>query len=250
MKKLFAFILAVISIIVSGQMIEDDFTKVMSKPSGEALFVLSADEKIYSYEPEEGWYKIRKEVYVNPNEVVDEKYLNAGVKFFNKENEEIGSALAEIRIKEGEKVDAFRGNARYKAIVEGYVFKTKLKDGSVPEERISELLAMKNRNEQSAGFKELFSEYKFEERKFEDLTVHVYREENKTLNEEKDFRVMMIFRGESSPYAVVTNDHEVTAPKIKMTWEDYDFKVIYFYKPTSSQEELVQDKILYTFLGL
>lgn len=249
MKKLFTITLFALTIAASGQIIEDD-SKVMSKPSGEALFTLKADQKVYSFQPEDGWYKIRKEVYVNPNEVVDDKYLNAGVKFFNKDNEEIGAALAELKIKEGEKVEAFRGNDRYKAIIEGYLFKTKFKDGSVPEERISELLAMKNRNEQVSGFEELFSEYNFEERRFEDLTVHVMREENKTLSEDKDFRVMMIFRGESSVYAVVTNDHEVTAPKIKMTWEDYDFKIIYFYKPTSSQEELIQDEILYTFLGL
>ena len=155
-----------------------------------------------------------------------------------------------ITVKEGEKVEAFRGNDRFKAIVEGYLFKTKFKDGSVPEERITELLALKNRNEQAEGFHELFETYSFEEKKFEELTVHVYREENKTLSEDKDFRVIMIFRNETSPYAVMTNDHVVTALKIKHSWEEYDFKVIYFYKPTSTQEELVQDKILYIFMGL
>ena len=249
MKKLFAVTLFALAMAANGQIIEDE-SKVMSKPSGEALFALNADQKVYSYQPEDGWYKVRKEVYVNPNEVVDDKYLSAGVKLFNKDNEEIGAVLAELKIKEGKRIEAYRGNDRYIAIIEGYLFKTKFKDGSVPEDRISELLAMKNRNEQVSGFEELFSEYNFEERKFEDLTVQVMREENKTLNEDKDFRVMIIFRGESSVYAVVTNDHEVTAPKIKQSWEEYDFKVIYFYKPTSSQEELVQDKILYTFLGL
>ena len=249
MKKTIAALLLFVSIISHAQIIEND-TKVMNKPSGEVAFSLNADQKVYSYEPEDGWYKIRKEVYVNPNEVVDDKYLNAGVKFFDKDKQQIGEALAEIKIKEGERVKAFRGEDSYRAIVEGYVFKTKLKDGNVPEERISELLESKNRNEQVVGFQELFAEYNFEERKFEDLTVHVMREENKTLNEDKDFRVMVIFRGETNAYAIVTNDHTVTAPKVKSTWEEYDFKIIYFYKPTSSQEELVQDTILYTFLGL
>ncbi|WP_417611144.1 hypothetical protein [Owenweeksia hongkongensis] len=249
MKKLIALALLGLAFTAKSQIIEET-AKVLSKPSGEALFSLEADEKVFSFAPEDGWYKIRKEVYVDPKNVVDDKYIISGADFFTKENVKIGSTLAEIKIKEGEKVEAFRGNDRFRAIVEGYLFKTKFVDGSVPEERISELLALKNRNEQAAGFKELFETYKFEEKKFEELVVHVYREENKTLKEDKDFRVIMIFRGETSPYAVMTNDHEVTAPKIKQTWEEYDFKVIYFYKPTSTQQELVQDKILYTFLGL
>ncbi len=249
MKKLIVLALLGLAISAKSQIIEES-VKVLSKPSGEALFSLEAEEKVYSFAPEEGWYKIRKEVYVDPKNVVDDKYIIAGTTFFTKENVKIGSALVEIKVKEGEKVEAFRGNDRFRAIVEGYLFKTKFVDGSVPEERISEILAMRNRNEQVPSFKELFELYDFEERKFEDLTAHVYREENKTLNEDKDFRVIMIFRGETSPYAVMTNDHEVTAPKIKHSWEEYDFKVIYFYKPTSTQEELVQDKILYTFLGL
>lgn len=249
MKKLIVLALLGLCFSAKSQIIEET-VKVLSKPSGEALFSLEAEEKVFSFAPEDGWYKIRKEVYVDPKNVVDDKYITTGTDFYTKENVKIGSALAEIKIKEGEKVEAFRGNDRFKAIIEGYLFKTKFKDGSVPEERITEILAMRNRNEQVEGFNELFEMYNFEERKFEDLTVHVYREENKTLNEDKDFRVIMIFRGETSPYAVMTNDHEVSAPKIKQSWEEYDFKVIYFYKPTSAQEELVQDKILYTFMGL
>lgn len=249
MKKLILLVLVALSVSAKSQIIEEK-AKVLSKPSGEALFSLEADEKVYSFAPEDGWYKIRKEVFVDPNSVADDKYITAGTDFYNKENVKIGSALAEIKIKEGQRVEAFRGTDRFKAIVEGYLFKTKFKDGSVPEDRISEILAMRNRNEQVESFKELFDLYDFEERKFEELTVHVYKEENKTLSEDKDFRLIMVFRGETSPYAVMTNNHEVTALKIKHSWEEYDFKVIYFYKPTSSQEELVQDKILYTFMGL
>jgi len=249
MKKLIVLALLGLGFSAKSQIVEET-TKVLSKPSGEALFSLEADEKVFSFAPEDGWYKIRKEVYVDPKNVVDDKYITTGTDFYNKDNVKIGSALAEIKIKEGQKVEAFRGNDRFRAIVEGYLFKTKFKDASVPEERISEILAMRNRNEQVESFKELFALYNFEERQFEDLTAYVYREENKTLSKDKDFRLIMIFRGEGSPYAVMTNDHEVTAPKIKQSWEEYDFKVIYFYKPTSAQVELVQDKILYTFMGL
>lgn len=249
MRKLIVLALFCLGFSAKSQIIEET-AKVLSKPSGEALFSLEAEEKVYSFAPEGGWYKIRKEIYVDPKNVVDDKYIISGADLFTKDNKKIGGTLAEIKIKEGEKVEAFRGNDRFRAIVEGYLFKTKFVDGSVPEERITEILAMRNRNDQVASFKELFDLYDFEEKKFEDLIVHVYREENKTLSEDKDFRVIMIFRGETSPYGVMTNDHEVTAPKIKHSWEEYDFKVIYFYKPTSTQEELVQDKILYTFLGL
>lgn len=249
MKKIVLLAMLGLSLVSNAQLIEET-AQVLSKPSGEALFTIEADEDVYSFAPEGGWYKIRKEVYVDPIQVVDSQYIQAATELKDEDNAKIGSTIQQVKIVEGVLEKAFRGRDRYRAIIEGYVFKTKLLDGSTPEDRISELLALRNRNEQVAGFQELFELYKFEERIFEDLRVLVYREENKTLNEDKDFRVMVIFRGENSPYAVATNDHEVDAPKIKASWEDYDFKIIYFYKPTSAQQELVQETILYTFMGL
>ena len=248
MKFLLSALLSLCFIAAKAQIIEDP-TQVLQKIQGDPVFSLNAGEKVYSYEPESDWFKIRKEVYIDPSSIVDEKYIASGTSLYNKEQEEIGKTLKDVKIVEGEKEKSFHGKERYHAIIEGYVFKTKFTDNSRPEDRISQLLALRNRTQQVEGFKELYDEYGFEKRDFEDLTAYVYREQNKTIKPEKDFREILLFRGES-PYAVITNDQTVKAEKIKASWEDGDYKIIYFYKPTAAQEDLVQNTILYTFLAL
>lgn len=233
-----------------AQIIEEDNTEILDAARGEALFTLSAEVKVYSFEPEEGWYKIRRQVWVSP-ENMDGKTLKAGSVLHDENKKVIGKAIKDVKVKEGETAEAFRGEKRFKAIIEGWVFKTKIKNGTVPEEQVAKILALKNRNEQMAALEELYGIYEFEKRVFEDLTARVYREENKSLAEEKDFRIILLLRGETTPYAVITNDHDgLTAPKIKMETQDPPFRVIYFYKPPAQQKELVENKILYTFLGL
>ncbi len=249
MKYIFTTLFAALLFTGYGQMLEDE-TRVLNKVQGEAMFSLNAGEYVFSFAPDNGWYKIRKEVYIDPVQVVDNKYIINGTTLKNKDGEAIGMTLDQVKVVEGVKEEGFRSKDRYRAIIEGYVFKTKFRDKSRPEERITELLAEKSRSEQSLGFQDLFKTYSFEKRNFDELTAYVYREENKTLKPEKDFRVIVVFRGESSPYAVITNEQEVASPKIKASWEDNSYRVIYFYKPTPAQEELVQDRILYTFIAL
>ncbi len=246
------FITALLSLFVAvgyGQLLEDD-TKVLDKIQGEAIFSLNAEEAIFTFDPEDGWFKIRKEIYVDPALVVDKKVISSGASLVNKEGLEIGKTLAEVKVKEGELITAYRSKDRFRAIIEGYVFKTKIKDDTRPEDIITSLLAEKSRTVKEEGFKEFFLEYKFEERKFDDLTAYAYRELNKTLSEDNDFRVIVVFRGAGNPYAIITNAQTVEVEKAKATWEDGSYKVIYFYKPTAAQAELIQDKILFTFMGL
>jgi hypothetical protein len=232
-----------------SQLLEEN-TNVLTKIQGDNLFSLNADEQVYTFEPDGGWYKIRKEVYVDPAFVTDKKYIAAATDLTNQEGEKIGSTLAEIKVVEGAIEKKYRGQERFKAIIEGYVFKTKIKDDSHPEERITKLLANKSRSQQTEGFKELFKDYGFEEREFGEFQAYAFREVNKTLADEKDFRVIVVYRGEGNVYAVITNSQTVGAPKVKSSWEDSSYKVIYMYKPTASQSEVIQDEILYTFIGL
>lgn len=248
MKYFFTALSCFLLLLANGQMLDSE-TTVFDKIQGEALFKINGGEYVYSFMPEGGWYKIRKEVYVDPVQVVDDKYIVQNAILRNEEGEQIGLTLAEVKMKEMVREKEFRSAEKIRAIVEGYVFKTKLEDMSRPEDKIAELLANKSRTLQISGFQDLFKRYGFEKREFGELTAYALREENKTLKEEKDFRVIVVFRGEM-PYAVVTNDQAVEAQKIKAAWEDGSYKIIYFYKPTPAQEELLQDTILYTFLGL
>ncbi len=249
MKYIVATLITLFAITGNAQLIEET-TKVLNKIQGEPIFSLNADQSIFTFDPEDGWFKIRKEIYVDPALVADKKVISSGATLTDKEGNEVGATIEEVKVKEGEIVKGYRSKDRFRAIIEGYIFKTKIKDDTRPEDIITKLLAEKSRTVKEEGFTELFRSYGFEERTFEDLTAFAYREQNKTLSEDKDFRVIVVFRGPGNPYAVITNNQTVTAEKLKTTWEDGSYKVIYFYKPTAAQAELIQDKILYTFMGL
>lgn len=247
MKLTFGLFLLLISLSLAAQKLEQaaNFT---AKPRGTEIAQFDAGEKVYSFEPDgAGWYKVRKEVYL-PISAVSDKSVAAGTEFRNEAERVIGRAKEEIKLKELDTVAGFRSEDRIRGIVEGYLFKTKIVEGSIPEERISAILEIKNRTEQQAMFQEIWDEYDAESRQFQDLKAFVIRETNRTGAPEKDFRLITLFRGDS-PYAVISNGHNVSAPKIKDEWEDGDFKIIYLYKPSNSQRELVNE-IMYTYLAL
>lgn len=249
MKKYLVGIALLVGSMLYGQITEEEKTKVLDRVQGNPLFVLQEGEKLFSYEPVEGWYKVRKMVRLKLSDV-EGKLVNPGTVLRKTNGDSIGYTMVELRAKELKKVDEFRGKGWYEAILEGYLFKTKIKENSIQEKELTKVLAIRNRTEQPDAFRALAQDNNMEERKFGDLTAYVSREENKTLGEDKDFRLIMIFRNSTMPFAVITNNHSVELAKMKTEWEDGDFKVQYISKPSKDQQEIVQNTILYTFLAL
>ena len=234
-----------------SQLIEDEATEVLDEVRGKALFELDEEVEVYSFEPEDGWYRIRREVFVDPELMDEEGVIPKNTDLMDEDKKLIGRTLEDVKVLEGEEIRKQRGQRPYHGIIEGYVFKTKLKDDSAPEDWISKILENKNRTQQAAELEVLYDTYEFEERKFDEFTVRVMREHHKTLNTEKDFRIMIVFRGETTPYAIISNDHSnVSAPKVKMTGGEEPFTILYMYKPPARQQELIEDTILYTYLAL
>ncbi len=231
---------------VEAQILEDQ-AQFSDTKRGSAIFELNAGEHFYSFEPSDGWYKARKKVYLKPADVADGR-LSAGAPFYNEEGDKIGKSLEALKLYDLDTIEGFRSDTRLVAVVQGYVFETKIEEGTVPEERISQILTLKNRSDQKREFEALWDLNDAETREFGDLSATVIYEHNMGSAEEQDFRLIMIFRG-SSPYALITNDHTVEIEKVKELWEDGNFKIYYFYKASSSQKETVEEMI-YTFLAL
>ncbi len=231
---------------LEAQILEEK-AQFSEKARGSAIFELNAGEHIYTYEPEDGWYKARKKVFLKPADVADNR-LSAGAAFYDEEGAKIGQALEALRLYDIDTLKGFRSDTRLCAVVQGYVFETKIEDGSIPEEEISKILALKNRSEQQERFAELWEANDAESREFEGFEAQVIYETDKVSSEQKDFRLIVVFRG-SSPYTIITNDHTVEIEKIKEFVEDGDFKIYYFYKVSDSQKEVMED-IIYTFLAL
>jgi len=240
------FFSLIIAAPASAQVLEEKAILVDSK-RGEASFELMRGQHIYTYEPDDGWYKARKKVFLKPADVSG-RTLSSGAQFYDEEGKKIGSALTELKLYEIDTIDGFRSDRRIVAVVQGYIFETKIADGTVPEEQIGEILKLKNRTQQQKEFKALWKANQAETREFGDLSATVIYEQDKVSAETQDFRLIMVFRG-SSPYALITNGHTVEIEKVKELWEDGSFKIYYFYKASASQKSAVEDMI-YTFLAL
>ncbi len=230
----------------NAQFLEEQ-TEFSKTARGEAIFVLGQGQQIYTYEPEDSWYKARKAVYLKMEDLGD-KRVSAGTVFYNKDEEVIGRALQDLKLYDIDTIEGFRKDDRIKAVIQGYVFKTKIVDGSIPEEALTEIFAIKNRNEQQRLIKSMHEAYGGTMSELDEMEIRVIYEDNKVSSEEKDFRLIMVFRG-TSPYAIITNDHTVDLPKIKELWEQDEFRVYYFYKASASQKARIEE-LIYNFLAL
>lgn len=226
----------------------EERAQLLDKARGEAAFELNGGEHLYTYQGEDGWYKVRKLVYLKVSDI-SEGRLRAGAELYNADEEEIGKSTLDLKLYELDTIPSFRGEDKYRAVIQGYVFETKLEDGSVPEEQLGKIMATKNRTEQQEMFAELWANNEAVNENEGEYNVWVIYEKDKTTREQQDFRLIMVFRGKATPYAVITNDHKVELPKVKEVWEDGEFKIQYLFKASASQKEKVEE-LIYKYLAL
>lgn len=247
MRFVFLCFLSLVVFQTKAQFLEEQ-AQFSVRARGEAAFELKGGEHIYTYQGVDGWYKSRKMVYLKAADIADGQ-LRAGATLHNEEEEAIGKSILDLKLYDLDTIEAFRGEDFYRAVIQGYIFETKLEDGSVPEEQLGKIMATKNRSQQQEMFAELWSDTKAENEDEDEYNVWVVYEENKTTREDKDFRLIMVFRGKATPYAVITNDHEVELPKVKDVWEDGEFKIQYLFKASASQKEKIES-LIYKYLAL
>jgi hypothetical protein len=242
MKKT-AVIMVIAGLHALNAQVTEELTSFAERARGEKSFELRQGEHFYSYEGDDGWYKARKEVYFSAGDFADKQLLE-GRKLSNKDGDIIGKTLLPLKLYEIDTIEAFRGESTYRGIIQAYVYTTNIEERSIPELEIADIFKLKNRNEQQERFKALWQLHGAEEKSYGDLNAFVIFENNRTSREEKDFRVIMVFRGSTSPYAIITNAHSISAPKVKDSWEDGEFKITYFYKATAKQKEVMENILL------
>lgn len=249
--RLVLFTFLTLSLTIGKAQIMEAKTKIMDSPKGEASFELEANVEVYSYPADGVWVKISREAWIPKQDLIGDEFLAEDTELQDKEGEKIGQTIAELKVTEKKLVEGFRGKDRYQIIISGYVYASKFKDGSIAEKRVTELLAVKNKTKQKVGFNNMFDALKFEKREYDEFTVYALYENHKSLDEEKDYRMFIVYRGSSMVVGVFTNNgHTVTAPKIKDSFEEDEQKGIYILKLPAKQKFLVEEEIRYDFLAL
>lgn len=249
--RLILISLLFLSITICQAQLMEEKTQIMDARKGNPSFELEANVQVYAYPTDGVWNKISREAWINKEDLIGEEFLAEDTELQNKEGEVIGKIIAELKVDDKNLVEGFRGKDRYQIIITGFVYASKFKDNTMPEKRVTEILAIKNKSKQKVAFEELFDQLKFEEKEYDGFTAFGLREENKSIDEEKDYRMIIIFRGGSMVIGVFTNNgHTVTAPKIKDTFEDGEQKGIYLMKLPAKQKTMVEEEIRYDFISL
>lgn len=241
--------MALLSNAAYAQML-DEKTVILNEPNGsEKLFELAQGQAFYNYPEEDGWYKMRKLAYTDYGVLPGAK-IPGGTVLYNEEGQKIGKTLREITTVETDTLSAFRKNDRQVAVLEGYVFKTKIEKGSLPEKLLQKALFEKSYRDQKEMLQTLVKDFGFAETEEfgSSLNARVLYEKNTSVKEDKNFRLILVYRG-STLYGIITHRHRVDAPKIKHQVEDAPYYMIYFFKPSDSQLEEMEN-IMYSYMPL
>ncbi|MDR9374668.1 MAG: hypothetical protein RI842_00445 [Schleiferiaceae bacterium] len=229
-----------------AQVLEDK-TEVLDAPVGEALWVQEAGTALYAYPAQEGWYRVRRKVYL-PMAAWDGSQIAAGTALQNEDGDKIGETRRALTPVMADTVKRFRRKPRLRAILEGQVFKTKLAEGTLPEERLQDILQQRNRRDQMAGYEGLVEDFDLIERSYDGFEAWVLRAQHRSLKEPGDFRLILVYRG-SLPFAVMAKGYPISMERPKETWEMQDMTILYSYNPTDEQKALMEE-ILFTHLAL
>ena len=235
-----------LAVMARAQVLEEK-TEVLDAPVGEARWVQNAGTALYAYPAQEGWYRVRRKVYL-PMAAWDGNQIAAGTVLHNKDGDKIGETRQALSPVMADTVKRFRRKPRLRAILEGQVFKTKLAEGSLPEERLQDILQQRNRRDQMAGYEGLREDFAMARRSYDGFEARVLRAENRSLKEPGDFRIILVYRG-SMPFAVMAKGHPISMERPKETWEMQDMTILYSYNPTEEQKALMEE-ILFTHLSL
>lgn len=249
MKIILSTLLVSFGALLMAQTLEEK-VRLKKSPRGEDLIELNGGLAVYTEASStDGWYRVNRIAYLPMPMLQEGQMVAAGQILSNEEGEKIGEVLQAVKAKEVDTLKGFRSDDRVRVVLEGFLFKTELADGSILEEEMSEILTLRNRSEQQERLEVLFRKYAADEEHFEPFDAFAIRKEQASLREQDDFRMIVVFRG-SSIYAVLSKDHQVEVEKTKLREEKIDgIEVLYFYKPSEAQKEVIEE-IMYTYLAL
>ena len=249
MKYLFFTLFALSFLMSSGQLIRRD-ARVYAEKDGDRLFDLYDSTRVSIGEIEDGWYPVSRVALVrmeNWNE--SDSTIAEGTVLIDEEKNEIGESVIRIKATESRKGEGRRWKKFVWIRIEGWVHSNSIHYQSIPEKGIEKIVNVKNRAGLYDKLKVYFDEHGFEKYEQEEYVAFVYMDQHKTLEEEKPYRVLVIFRGETTLFCIVTNDLPFELMKEKETREESSGNYHFTMKASPRIFDSLED-IVYSFIPL
>lgn len=246
MRYLLYFFSFLLSYSGSAQLIEGP-ENVLDSVLGKPVFELKDSLRVYTYQPMDNWYRLSV-VAVVKNEDLQGTTLSAGATLEDAEGEPIGKTLAEIEVKETKTVDKRAYRKKTFVRLEGWLYRTKFHRNTIPEERLAAIFNARKKAGQTSAIEEMVEVNGFEKFEEGDYLLYVKSEENVSLETEKDFRMILVYRG-SSLFCVITNRQEFEPGKYKDLKKEGPYTFTYFQRAPDKIHEEIRD-LMYDHVAL
>ncbi|MFN4298897.1 MAG: hypothetical protein ACK4EX_04090 [Thermaurantimonas sp.] len=238
MKKLFfAAALLVLSLSAYSQKVKKE-AELYTKPGVRVLFTIPEGTEVYTGPLTENWYPTSIEIMVRRAEMSGHRIAQGASIFIG--GKEVGTMpqqwdVTEVAEAGGKHKDKFR------VIIQGYLFKTKIDDGTKPETALEKVIAKKGNI--TASLSEWISEFRPEKQILPNGTVYILRDKNKSLAGD-GIRILLFLKGDNRLTAVVTNNHPLNARFKHVQTEEPFIYHFPFGKPSSGDWEEIEGLVM------
>ena len=233
-----------------SQLIKRDAV-IYSKAGGDSLFMLMDSSNVHLGSIENSWYPTSRVALVplaNWNE--GDSTIAAGTELINEDKKVIGKTIQSFKAHTSRKGEGRRWKKHVWVLIDGYIHNNHIHYKSIPEKSVEKLVNAKNRAGLYDKLKEdVFDEFGFERYESGEYSSYVYLDKHITLEEEKPYRVIVVFRGETSLFCIITNDLPFELVKMKDQRSESSGNYYFVMKASPRMWEAVED-IAYTFIPL
>jgi hypothetical protein len=246
MKTLALTLTLFISVYANAQ-----FTKPTSKlfdaAEGKLIANFSDSIKIAIGQQESGWYPTTTKVIVPKTAVSSDSVLFAEIELLDKDKKVIGRTNMEWKVNYRQAEG--RGFYKYyEVIISGYMKSYSIEYKSIPEKGLEDIVNEKNLSIRQEQLNAFFAKMGFIPHEIEDYTAWVYVDDVASFDEPQ-FRTIVIFRGETSLFCIISKNATMSIEKLKDTYSDNTGN--YFLFQRAQEKTLEQMKnIAYSFIPL
>ncbi|GCD78840.1 hypothetical protein [Schleiferia thermophila] len=238
MKHIALIAIALFSIELSQAQKVKKNAELYTKPGVRVLFIIPEGTEVYTGPMTDNWYPVSIEVMIRKAEMSGHRIAQGASVFIG--GKEVGIMPQQWDVPEIIEATG-RHKDKYRVIIEGYLFKTKVDETTKPETEIEKIINRKGNIQ--AALTDWIAAFKPEKHILPQGTVYIVRDHNRSLKGDR-IRMLLFLKGDNKLTAVVTDSHPLTA---RFRHIQYEEPFIYHFplgKPSPNDWKEIEEIVL------
>lgn len=212
--------------------------ELYTKPGVRVLFTIPEGTEVYTGPLTDNWYPTSLEVMIRKTEMNGHRIAQGASVFLG--SKEIGVMPQQWDVTEVIEAGG-RHKDKYRVIIEGYLFKTKVDESTKPETEIEKIINRKGNL--NAALANWVAAFKPEKHLLPQGTVYIIRDHNRSLKGDR-IRLLLFLKADNKLTAVVTDSHPLTARFRHIHREEPFIYHFPFGKPTPNDFQEIEEIVL------